>query len=196
MSDNRKDIIIIGRPRAGKSTLADRLINRYGYQIIRLDALRNAFRDIFPELGIAPNTAINNEKWYQFLKKYYERLKYCSRHQHKFIIEGCEMHVEKCIELFGDKDNLIYVLGQINISPKDMADNIVKYDTKDDWTRRYTYKDLLEYCEDSISKAKELKKECIQYGIPFFDTAKDREKTLNEIEKDIEEKSYSNVKLY
>lgn len=183
-----KDIIILGKPRSGKSTLADRLVDRYGYQIIRMDALRNAFRDIFPELEIAPNTAINNEKWYEFLEKYYERLKRCSRYQHKFIIEGCEMHVKKCVELFSDKDNLIYVLGQINLSPRNMADNIVKYDTKDDWTRTYTYKELLEYCENSINQAKELKKECIKCGIPFFDTGKDREKVLNEIEKDIKEK--------
>lgn len=186
MEDNRKDIIIIGRPRAGKSTLADKLIDRYGYQIIRLDALRNAFRDIFPELGIAPDKAINNEKWYEFLKKYYEKLRYCSRHQHKFIIEGCEMQIKKCLDLFGNEDNLIYVLGQIDITPKDMADNIVKYDTQDDWTRRYEYKELLAYCEDSINKAKALKKECIQYGLQFFDTAKDREKVLNDIMKDIE----------
>lgn len=184
-----KDIIIIGRPRAGKSTLADRLIDMYGYQIIRLDALRNTFRDIFPELKIAPDTAIDNEKWYEFLKEYYKKLKYCSRYQHKFIIEGCEMHVSKCAELFDDNDKLIYVLGQIDISPKDMADNIVKYDTKDDWTRKYEYKELLEYCDKSIEAAKELKEDCDLYGIPFFDTAKNREKVLDDIMLDIDRKN-------
>lgn len=62
-----KDIIIIGRPRAGKSTLADKLVNTYGYQIIRLDALRNTFRDIFPELSIAPHTAIIMKNGTNFL---------------------------------------------------------------------------------------------------------------------------------
>lgn len=181
-----KDIIIIGRPRAGKSTLADKLVNTYGYQIIRLDELRNTFRDIFPELSIAPHTAINNEKWYKFFMEYYENLKKFSRYKYKFIIEGCEMHISKCAELFGkDDDKLIYVLSQIDIKPNDMANNILKYDTKDDWTKIYKYDELLEYCKNSIEKAKKIKRDCEQYGLRFYDTSKNREKVLQEIVEEI-----------
>lgn len=184
-----KDIIILGRPRAGKSTLADKLIDKYGYQVIRLDALRDTFEKIFPELEIAPYTAINNDKWYEFLRKYYEKMKKFSRYKYGYIIEGCDMHISKCIELFGNDNTLIYVLGQINILPEDMANNIKKYDTEEDWTKGKEYTELVNYCSNSIKKAKELKKECNEYKIPFFDTSKDREKVLENVLKIIEEEN-------
>lgn len=53
-----KNIIIIGRPRSGKSTLADIISEKYNYQIIRTDCVRAAFKDVFPELNIGPGTAI------------------------------------------------------------------------------------------------------------------------------------------
>lgn len=183
-----KDIIILGRPRAGKSTLSDKLIDKYGYQVIRLDALRDTFEKIFPELEIAPYTAINNDKWYEFLRKYYEKMKKFSRYKYGYIIEGCDMHINKCIELFGKDNILIYVLGQINILPEDMANNIIKHDTEDDWTKEKEYNELVNWCNNSIKKAKQLKKECDEYNIPFFDTSKDREKVLEGILNIVEDK--------
>lgn len=183
-----KDIIILGRPRAGKSTLANKLIDKYGYQVIRLDALRDAFGKIFPKLEIAPYTAIDNDKWYEFLKEYYENIKKFSRYKYGYIIEGCDMHIKKCIELFGNDNILIYVLGQINISPEDMAKNIKKYDTQDDWTKEKEYTELVNYCSNSIKKAKQLKNECNEYKIQFFDTSENRENVIENILKIVEDK--------
>lgn len=52
-----KNIIIIGRPRAGKSTLANMIADKFNYQIIRTDAVRNTFKTVFPELNIRSHTA-------------------------------------------------------------------------------------------------------------------------------------------
>lgn len=83
---------------------------------------------------------------------------------------------------------LIYVLGQINISPEDMAKNIKKYDTQDDWTKEKEYTELVNHCSNSIEKAKQLKNECNEYKIQFFDTSKNREKVLENILKIVEDK--------
>jgi len=47
-----KNIIIIGRSRVGKSTLANMIADKYNYQIIRTDIIRNTFKEVFPELNI------------------------------------------------------------------------------------------------------------------------------------------------
>ncbi len=52
-----KNIIILGRPRAGKSTLANMIVDKYNYQIIRTDTIRSCLKDVFPELNIGPYTA-------------------------------------------------------------------------------------------------------------------------------------------
>ena len=68
-----KNIIIIGRPRAGKSTLANMIADKYHYQIIRTDTIRNAFRDVFPELGIRPYTAIESKEFQMFCKAFFDK---------------------------------------------------------------------------------------------------------------------------
>lgn len=38
-----KNIIIFGEPRCGKSTLANMIADKFHYQVIRVDALRDTF---------------------------------------------------------------------------------------------------------------------------------------------------------
>ena len=48
-----KDILIFGAPRVGKTTLSKLLVEELeNYHIFSIDAIRNAFGDIFPELEI------------------------------------------------------------------------------------------------------------------------------------------------
>ena len=49
MREIYKNIIIIGRSRCGKSTLATKIAKVLPYQIIRVDSLRDTFFKIFPE---------------------------------------------------------------------------------------------------------------------------------------------------
>ena len=64
-----KNIIILGRPRSGKSTLANLLVEKYNYQVIRLDALRDSLTKIYPELNITPDSAIEDKKYFQYINK-------------------------------------------------------------------------------------------------------------------------------
>lgn len=48
-----KDILIFGVPRAGKTTLAKLLAEKLeNYHVFSIDAIINAFGDIFPKLEI------------------------------------------------------------------------------------------------------------------------------------------------
>lgn len=181
-----KNIIIIGRPRAGKSTLANMIADKYNYQIIRTDAIRNTFRDVLPELNIRPHTAIESEKFQMFIKEFLRLNIKQARNKYSFVMEGCETSVKDCKEIYDNEDNLIYVLAQKDITPEKMASDIKKYDTEKDWTYEMSYNELIKYCTNSIQKAKIIYEECKKYGLKFFDTSVNREKVLNDIMKDIE----------
>lgn len=181
-----KNIIIIGRPRAGKSTLANMISDKYHYQIIRTDTIRSTFRDVMPQLNIGPNTAIESKEFQMFCKTFLERNIRQARNKYGYVMEGCETSVKDCKELYDNGNNLIYVLAQIDIEPEKMAKNMKRYDTERDWTYKMSDKECLEYCTRSIEKAKIIEQECKQYGLKFYDTSKDREKVLEEIMKDID----------
>lgn len=181
-----KNIIIIGRPRAGKSTLANMIADKYNYQIIRTDTIRNSFRDVFPELNIKPHTAIDSKEFQLFCKIYLEKNMRQSRNKYNYVMEGCEMYVKDCKQLYDNGNNLIYCLAQVEISPEEMAKNMKDNDTDKDWTYEMSDEERLRYCERSIEKARVIKEECKTYRLKFYDTAKNREKVLEEIMKDIE----------
>lgn len=181
-----KNIIIIGRPRAGKSTLANMIADKYKYQIIRTDTIRQTFADIYPDLKIDKYTAIQNEKFQMFCKEFLYLNIIEARNKYGFVLEGCEIYVNDCKKLYDNEDNLIYVLAQKDIKPEEMAKNMKNNDTKKDWTYGKNYEELLEYCKASIKKAEIIEKECKKYGLKFFDTAKNRKSVLDKIMKDIE----------
>lgn len=47
-----KNILIIGVPRAGKSSLANMICDKFGYGLISIDAIVATFYKTFPELGM------------------------------------------------------------------------------------------------------------------------------------------------
>lgn len=181
-----KNIVIIGRPRAGKSILANMISDKYHYQIIRTDTIRNTFREIMPELNIRPRTAIESKEFQMFCKEFMEANIRQARNKYGYVMEGCEIFVKDCKELYDNGNNLIYVLAQKNIKPEQMAKNIKKHDMVNDWSYEMSDEERIEYCEKQIEKAKIWEQECKIYGLKFYDTSKDRDKVLNEIMEDIE----------
>lgn len=181
-----KNIIIIGRPRAGKSTLADIISEKYHYQIIRTDCLRIAFKDVFPELNIGPGTAIYDERFQAFIKRLFQSNLYHSRNKEGFIIEGCEMTVQTCKEFYENENNLIYALGRCENTIDEMVEAMIKYDTEFDWSYNMAKEELYNYCEKQINKSKLLKEECNNLNIKYYDTSFKREDVFNNILIDIE----------
>lgn len=185
-----RNVIILGRPRCGKSTLANMIADKYDYQILRVDAIRDTFKVIYPELSIAPNIAMKNKKFQLFLKEYLR--KYVgskSSDKYGVVLEGCETSVKDCNELFNDGNNIIYYLGAIDTTSEELAKKIKENDTEKDWTYTYSLEKLVEYSKEIIENSRVMKEECKKYNIKFIDTCNNRkeilEKILNEIENEI-----------
>jgi adenylate kinase family enzyme len=88
----RKNILILGPSRAGKTTLTKKLNEALNYSIVCFDSIIYAFEQSFPQLEIcfgerAQNTAANLA---DFLTHYFRVLSYRSEEKNgvKFAAEG------------------------------------------------------------------------------------------------------------
>ena len=126
------------------------------------------------------------QQHFQYINKFLEYREVEDRGKYAYAIDGCDIKLEDCNKIYNSKKSLIYILAQVNITPEEMAKNIKNYDTKYDWTYNRTEQELINWCKDSIEKAKILKEQAEQYNLKFYDTAKNRERVLQEIIEDIE----------
>lgn len=182
-----KNVIIFGEPRSGKSTLANMIVDKFNYQVIHVDAIRDTFKTIYPELNIAPDIAINNKKFQLFIQEYLNRnTKKEERNKYGYVVEGCETSVENCNRLFNTDENIIYYLAPADITPEEFFNNIRINDTENDWTFKLTDEELMQKVKSLITKGKTLKKECEKYNINFVDTSHNRKEKLDTILRNIE----------
>ena len=181
----KKSIIIFGEPRSGKSTLANMVADELNYQIIHIDALRNTFANIYPELNIAPDIAIKNEKFQLFIQEYLKANLNEERNQSGYVMEGCETSVADCNRLFNSENNIIYYLAPVNITPVEFFSNIRANDTENDWTHNRSDEQLMQSVKRMIARGKKFEEECKKYNINIVDTSHNRKEKLEAILKNI-----------
>ncbi len=107
-----KDILILGMPRTGKTTLATKLRKELtNYDLISCDCIRNMLSNCFPQLGIGPDkSAKKNEE--VLPNCIYKLLKYNKKRvdtELGFIIEGAQILPDTANSLF--KDSIVIFLG-------------------------------------------------------------------------------------
>lgn len=184
-----KNILIFGRPRCGKSTLANMIVDKFNYQVIHMDALRDTFKTIYPELNINPKEAKDNEKFQLFLQEYLRRnTKEEERNKYGYVLEGCDISVSDCNKLYNNGKNIIYFLVPLEISAEEFFSNIRKNDSKYDWTYKYSNEQLIETSKKYILEGKQIREECEKYNINCVDTSVNREQKLRVILEEIEQK--------
>lgn len=181
MREIYKNIIIIGRSRCGKSTLATKIAKVLPYQIIRVDSLRDTFFKIFPELEIGVDTAIINQKFQKFLASYLKKMKTQSHGEFGYILEGLELSFENVLKNFKNEKSLIYGLGIENITVEKYLEQMKDKDTIYDWTYNLSDNDRKKHIKSELKHSEEIKNFCLEHKIPFYNTAKNREKVLDEI---------------
>lgn len=179
-----KNIIIIGPSRVGKSTLASLICKKYNFNYISGDSIRNAFINIYPQLGYTTKNTIERIEFCKFINWITNENNIHLKRQVYYVIDSADISIETAKNIF--KDSLIMGLGCKDIDPNEMLIKIKNNDTKLEWTYGYSDKELLKIINSSISKSKALYNECILNNIPYFDTSEDRYETYNKIYEFIE----------
>lgn len=179
-----KNIIIIGPSRVGKSMLSSMLCKKYDLSYISGDSIRNAFMNIYPELGYSTKNTIDRIEFCRFINWITNENNIHLKRNIYYVIDSTDISVDNAINIF--KDSIVIGIGCKDSTPQTMANKIKEHDTKFEWTYGSSDQDLYSIANESIIKSKKLYKECLDNNISYFDTSIDRYTTYEDIFKYIE----------
>ncbi len=182
-----KNIVILGLPRSGKTTLARMIKDKFSkYQIITGDAVRNTFIEGISRIEHISNTKI---KRYlpQFLSMLFNEEIRHNKSSFLYILDTCDITPKQANKLFDKtRDNLIF-LGYPSITFEDKWRDIKKYETNEDWTNRKEQKQVIKEIKEAVEKSKIFEKQCQELNIRFIDTSFNREKILKKLLEELTE---------
>ena len=161
-----KNIIIVGPSRAGKTTLAKRLHEKFNYFVISLDKLVATFQAAYPQLDIRLNW--NRDKTTENIAPFIghflglfssddgikDDLNLRAHHVegNHFVLEGGYFDFEKITSILKEygvnelKDRFILIgLVQGQKTVDEYVSDFKKYDTEDDWTYNLSEDELTDY---------------------------------------------------
>lgn len=182
----KKHIIIAGVPRAGKSTLSDRVARELGYQHISMDSVIAGFERCFPDLGV--NTYQNKSseetmriisaKMAPFIQAMVESGEY-GEHEYGMLIDMYQLlPSDYAANIDSGRVGAIWlVTGDVSYDER-LAIQL-RHDTPKDYTYGRPIDELAEGCRYIVDQSKIYRAECERLGLPFFETARDREKVLD-----------------
>ena len=184
----KKNILIIGAARSGKTSLAKRLSKEKGYNLISIDNIVSGF-EAYPELEIKHdgNDVLTSSNLAPFLIKLFTELSEGSAFYDdvKFVIEGTHIDFEKIMPfLQSDKYREKYeIIGLTynEITEDKMYQDIKKYDTEDEWTYWCNDDELKGNIRYFIKKNKFFDEKFKEYNIKTYDVSIDRDKVLKQI---------------
>lgn len=177
----RKNILILGSARSGKSTLATMINKKYNYSIVSIDSFVSALRDAFPELGITHSNTENKFRLlpifvYSYMKKIINEYP-----DNMFVLEGWHVYPNEIVKLFNDLDVKIICLGYTKISCDEVVSLIRSNERENSYTKNMTDNEVKELVKHHIEYSKILKEQCVNNDVPFYDTSYNREEILEEI---------------
>ena len=186
----KKNIIIFGTSRSGKTTLAIKLSKKIGYSVIMTDPLVTAFEQSFPQLNINHSNhdgqSVKNIQ--DFLMSYLKSSSGSSKLRRglNYIYEGAyfdldALQSEKILERY----IIIYLCCPLE-SSDDYYKMLKTFDKDTDWTYHVSDEELKKYCDILKESNDYFLNEFKSRGLKFYDTTVNRDKILEDIVKDLE----------
>ena len=197
-----KNIIICGSSRAGKSTLARRLNEKFNYFAIGVDKIAATFGRAYPQLDIRLNwnydkTTANIALFLgHFLGVFSTNHRFEDEQNlqvdffkgNNFVLEGMYFDFEKILhilKMYGIKELkdcfILIGLVQNKKTADEFFNDLKKYDTKDDWTYGLNDDDLLSIAKDAVSESQYMSDYLAKYGFTIYDTSTEREQVFDRI---------------
>lgn len=178
----KNNIIIAGVPRAGKSTISHRLAKRYGYQHISMDSIIAGFEECFPETGVNTYAGLSSMdtlhlisgKMAPFVRAMLESGEY-DEFQPGMVLDIYQLLPEDYMKhIHGANCEIAYFLTS-DVTPEERLAIQKRYDTPKDYTFYKPDEELREGAVYIVEQSILMKEQCQKYGLPYFETARDRE---------------------
>ncbi len=177
----KKNILICGGSRCGKSTLARRISRKFNYNLVSLDFIITAFQYGMPNMNVNHIRRDLNmlDEISGFMYSYIRALNHNSKNSYNinYVIEGCYLKLEDFVTKFNQNNFMIIVLGYDG-NTNQLFNDIRENDTEKDWTKELSDDELLKYCHRVIKDCKKLKKYCKSNNILYYDMSGDRDEKI------------------
>ena len=171
-----KNILIVGPPRTGKSTLANEFKNRFGYKVIEIDKIVDDIRRENPSLGISHSSDADvvSSKISSILLEYLTN-------SSGYVIEGTHISLGDILPYLSEKD--VYIVGLLfkNMDINYIFDNIRKTEDSSDWTFWVDDIYLKKSLNDIVLRNKYFEKEFHKYNVISYYTDGDRDLLFDDI---------------
>lgn len=165
-------VIIGGVSRAGKSRLANLVFQQTRCTVVHLDSFANAVRNNYP----APILTIREK---EIFKDYCDTVlvKVIRNMGKEFnylrVYESSFISPKLIIQRLWYINPITLFLGYPNTAPERKLHEIRKAALDDPccWSHKMEYLELLETVKSFISLSQAIEKDCVRYGLPFFDVS-------------------------
>lgn len=183
----KKCIIIAGVPRAGKSTVSQIIAKKFGYQHISMDSIIAGIEKVFPETNIDTEAPIDPQinlehisaKIAPFIRAMLDSGEY-NECDYGIVIDVYQLLPRDYVTYIGEKDCAIFYFLSSDTTPEERFKILKMHDTPNDYTYFHSDEENQRDCADIVNISKIIKEQCIQYGLPYYETSHNREKVLND----------------
>ena len=191
----KNNIIIAGVPRAGKSTISQLLSKRFGFQHISMDTIIAGFEKCFPETGVNTYCGLSSldtlklisGKMAPFVRSMIDSTKY-DVSEPGMVFDMYQLLPQDYEKYLRDANCQVFYFLTSDVTPQERVEIQRKYDTPKDYTFNRSDDELLEGAEYIVEQSLIMKEQCEKLSIPFYETARNREKVFDDFLQMIEEK--------
>lgn len=183
----KNNLIISGVPRAGKSTVAHQLSARFGYQHISMDTIIAGFERCFPETGVNTYCGLSSletlrlisGKMAPFVRAMLDSGEY-DDYTPGMVLDMYQLLPEDYMKHIQGANCQIFYFITSDVTPEERFAIQKQYDTEKDYTFYKSDEELREGAVYLIEQSQLIKEQCLRYGLPYFETAKNRPQVLTE----------------
>lgn len=191
----KNNIIVAGVPRAGKSTVSRQLSARYGYQQICMDTIIAGFERCFPETGVNTYCGLSSLETLQLISGKmapFVRAMLDSGEYDEFapgmVLDMYQLLPEDYMKhIHGANCEIVYLITS-DVTPEERFAIQKRYDTEKDYTFYKSDEELREGAVYLVEQSRIMRDQCRRYGLPYFETARDRERVLEQFLRSVGER--------
>ena len=183
----KKYIIIAGVPRAGKSTVSQRIAKQMGYQHISMDSILAGIEKVFPETKIDTDAAAEPQKNIEFISSKVAPFIRAMMDSGEYdecdygvVIDVYQLLPRDYVQFVQNEKCEIYYFLSSDVTSVERFEILKAHDTPNDYTYYHSDEENKKDCEDIVNISHFMKEQCVLYGQPYYETSNDREAVLRE----------------
>jgi LPS sulfotransferase NodH len=174
-----KSWLVIGEPRAGKTTLSSRLALKTGVSHLHIDSLVDSFERVFPENGISHDGESHQHlarALAPFLSCWLERLCY---HGISFVADSYHVILEDAVALRERLGIDLVYIGYPDINAAHKLALMRANGSSSDWTKNQPDDYLLDFLSRCRARSAAMVEMCARQGVKYVNTSSDFDSVIN-----------------